>query len=94
MEIILYYLLQKKFLFYIVIALFVFTLLKLKMIMCWKMLNLVAFTSYLSISMYWIYSNIYHDDGFAVSLVMSFVILIHLAFLVIVYFMAKKVLKI
>jgi hypothetical protein len=43
--------------------------------------------------MYWIHSNIYHDDGFAVSLVMSFVILIHLAFLVVVYFMAKKALR-
>lgn len=90
METFLYYLIDKKLLFYFLIILFVFTLLKLKMRLWWRILNLVTFASYFSFSMYWIFSNIYHDEGFGVSLVMSFVILLHLAFLLIVYFIAKR----
>jgi hypothetical protein len=91
METILFYLLEKKFLFYIVLTLFVFTLLKLRLKPWWKIINLIGFSCYLSINMYWMFSNIYHDDGFRVSLLTSFVMLIHLAFILVVYFLAKEI---
>lgn len=84
METILHYLIQEKLLFYIVTVLFAIMLFKIKMNFWWKLFNVFAFAIYNIFTMYFIFSNIYQDNGIRVSILISLVMLIHLAFLAIV----------
>lgn len=82
---------EEKYIIYFVAPIFLIVLAKLKMKRWWRMVNLVTFTIYFSIAIYDIFTNRAHDGGFVVSLLTTFLILIHLAVLVIIYFIAKKI---
>lgn len=79
----------EEYLLYWMGVIFLIVLLKLKMKTWWKITNSVIFACYYSYNMYLIMTNQYHDDGFIVSFLTTFLILIHLAIIVVVYFIAK-----
>jgi hypothetical protein len=78
-----------EYLIYWVGVIFLIALLKLKMKTWWKITNSVIFAGYYFYNMYLIMTNQYHDDGFIVSFLTTFLMLIHLAIIVVVYFIAK-----
>jgi hypothetical protein len=80
---------ELEYLIYWVGLIFAIVLVKLKMKRWWKITNSVIFVGYYSYNMYLIITNQYHDDGFIVSLLTTFLMLIHLAFLVVVFFISK-----
>ncbi len=80
----------EEYLIYWMGVIFLIVLLKLKMKTWWKITNSVIFACYYSFNMYLIMTNQYHDDGFIVSFLTTFLMLIHLAIIVVVYFIAKK----
>lgn len=82
---------EEEYLFYLVAIILLIVLAKLKTKPWWKLVNLVAFSIYFSIA---IYNIIIFKTGigdWVVYLTTSLLMLIHIAFLVIVYFIVKEV---
>jgi hypothetical protein len=81
---------EERNLMYYCAILLVIILLKLKMKSWWKYLNLGVFTVYFSLSLMEVLTHSSPDGGWVVSLLTSFLIMLHVGIVLLVFFVHKK----
>jgi hypothetical protein len=82
---------EERILMYVCASLLVIILLKLKMKSWWKYLNLGVFTVYFSLSLNELLTHSSPDGGWVVHLLTSFLIVLHLGMVLLVFFVHKKI---
>ena len=81
---------EERYYIYFFAVLFIVVLMKLRINKWWKYINFIVFTIYFSLSMIDILTSSSPDGGFIISLLTSFLIIIHLSFIMIMFLLKNR----